>query len=231
MKQFKLKEKEFNCPESWAEITLTQLLKIMAEPLKPMDAIIICTGIPESEWNKSDDFTLIEEIEFTLAFLSDQAGCELEKDPKQIVFKQYEIPKISDIGTKSIAQYQDVKLLINDFHLLEGEEIDVIKRLSLYPKIVATYLQPIIDNGEYDYVRADEIAKELYNHSAMEVSSWGYFFIQRFLELRNGIVIDVQKLVMSQKNQKLGLLNYLKQWAGKLFSTHLVVQTSNSMTK
>jgi hypothetical protein len=231
MKRLNLKGVDFNCPESWAEISLEQLLKIIAEPLKPMEAIVICTGIPLSEWNNSDDFKLIEELEQTLSFLSTNEGCELEKEPKEIVFKQYEIPPISDIGAKSSVQYQDIKLLIADYHLIEGEEIDLVKRLSLYPKIVATYLQPIIDNKPYDFVRVDEIAKELYNHSAMEVSSWGYFFIQRFLELRHGIVKDVQKLVMNQKKQKQGLVSSLKRWVGGVFSIRWGDRTLQSTTK
>ncbi|HET6224651.1 MAG TPA: hypothetical protein VFF27_00135 [Bacteroidia bacterium] len=231
MKRFKLNEKEFNCPQSWAEITIEQLLKITAEVLKPMDAIVICTGITESEWNLSDDFKLIEEIEQTLSFLNSNEGCQLEKEPKEIVFNQFTMPPISDIGTKSIAQYQDIKLLINEFHLAEGEQIDTLRRLSLYPKIVATYLQPIIDKGEYDYKRADEIAKELYNHSAMEVSSWGYFFIQRFLELRNGIVKDVQTLGMKQKKQKQGSLSSLRRWVGEVFSIRLGDRTLRSTMK
>lgn len=243
MKRLSLNGKDFGCPDNWSEITVEQLLKIISEPLKPMDAIVICTGIPQSEWNKSNDLVLIEEIEQTLSFLNSPEGCVLNDKPNKIVFKQYDIPTISDIGVKSSVQYQDIKLLINDFETVEGNDIDIPKRLSLYTKIVATYLQPIIDKdiitiidgkevkGAYDFAKADEYAIELYKHSAMEVSAWGNFFIQRFKELRNGTLKDAQKLIMNQKKQKQGFPGYLKKWVGGLFSTRLAGQTSESTTK
>lgn len=231
MRKFKLNEKEFNCPEKWDEITLEQILKINTGLARTIEAIVICTGISEEEWNRSNDLVLIEEIEQSLSFLNDPTGCSLEKEPNKIVFKGVEVSPFSDIGTKSIAQYQDLKLLVNDFHLKEGDEVDIIRRLSLYPKVVATYLQPVIDNGEYDFNRVDELAKDLYNHSAMEVSAWGYFFIQRFIELRSGIVKDAQRLVTNQKKQRLDSLNSLKRWVGELFSIRLQAQTLRNRTR
>jgi hypothetical protein len=217
MKKFTFKGKEYNCPECWEDVTLTQLMKINTGITGVFEMIQVCTGIDEKELSQSNEFTLIEQIDQCLSFLAAKELPILELEPKEIVFKGVKVSPFSDIGTKSVAQYQDMKQLVVDFHTIEGEEIDTLKRLSLYPKIVATYLQPLIDQGEYDFKRADEIAIELYNHSAMEVSNWGHFFILRFLELRNGIVNDASKLLTNQKRQRRGFLNSLKPWVGKLY--------------
>jgi hypothetical protein len=219
MKQFTFKGREYNCPERWEDVTLTQLMKINTGITRSLEAIQVCTGIDETELSQSNEFALIDSIEQCLAFLAVQEGIKLEDTPKEIVFNGVKVSVISDLGTKSVGQYQDMKELVFEFHKVEGEEIDILKRLSLYPKIVATYLQPLIDQGEYDYEKADKLAIELYNRSAVEVSSWGYFFIQRFLELRNGIVNDASKLLTKQTKSKQGFLNSLSQWVGKLFST------------
>jgi hypothetical protein len=219
MKQFTFNGKEYNCPECWEEVTLTQLLKINTGLTRVFEAVQVCTGINEKELSTSNEFALIEQIDECLSFIAFPRDLELETEQKEIVFKGVKIPVFSDIGIKSVAQYQDMKHLVVDFHTVEGEEVDTVKRLSLYPKIVATYLQPIIDQGEYDFKRADEIAIELYEHSAVEVSNWGHFFMLRFHELRNGIVIDVNKSDTKQRKQKQGFLNSLRSWVGKLSYT------------
>lgn len=219
MKQFKLEGKQFNCPERWEDITLEQLLKINAGVDNVIEAISICTGLSQEELARSYDLVLMEELERTLMFLKDATGLRLELEPKEIVLNGVKVSPFSDIGKLPTAQYQDLKILIAEFHEQEGEEVDVIKRLSLYPKIVAIYLQPYIDNKEYDCEKADEYAKILYQHSAVEVSAWGYFFIRRFQELRNGILNDVQKSVTKPRNQKRGLVSYLKVLGSRLFST------------
>jgi hypothetical protein len=217
MKRFEFKGKEYNCPECWEEVTLTQLLKINTGLTRVFEAVQVCTGIDEKELSTSNEFALIEQIDKCLAFLAATNSLVLESTPKEIVFNNVMVSVFSDIGTKSVAQYQDMKQLVVDFHTIEGEEIDTVKRLSLYPKIVATYLQPLIDGKEYDFERADEIAIELYNHSAVEVSNWGHFFMLRFHELRNGIVIDANKSDMKPKRQRRDSLSFLSRWAGKLY--------------
>jgi hypothetical protein len=213
MKHFTLNDKPGKCPESWPEVTLEQLLKVNAGVERTIEAIVICTGIPEDEWNLSTDFRLIEEIGQTLAFLSTDQGLDYNKRPEKFVFNGVEIPEITDIGAKGIGQYRDLKDLITTYELAEND--DTVLTLSLYPKIVAIYIQPIITGGQYDYIKAEEIAKQLYNHSAMEVCAWGAFFIQKFRELRHGIMKDVQKLVTKPKSQKRGFLSYLRTLAGK----------------
>lgn len=219
MKQFKLKGNGFNCPERWEEITLEQLLKINAGVDNVIEAISICTGLSQEELSRSYDLVLMEELEQTLKFLASHEGLKLETEPKEIVLNGVKVSPFSDIGLLPTAQYQDLKILIAEFHEQEGDEVDVIKRLSLYPKIVATYLQSYVDKSEYDCEKADIYSKVLYKHSAMEVSAWGYFFIRRFQELRNGILKDALKSHTMPKSQKRGLLTYLKTLGSRLFYT------------
>lgn len=218
MKHYTANNKQFTCPENWYEVTLEQLLKINTGITRSLEAISICTGIPEYEWNRDMNLSVADDVEQTLSFLA-TPGLKLEEQPQPFVFNGEVISPISDIGNLSIGQYQDLKDYIAEFHLREGDEVDVLRRLSLYPKIVAVYLQPLIDKKEYDWVRAEVISQELYNCSAMEVSAWGYFFIRKFQELRNGIVKDVQVSATMQKNRKPGFLSYLKSLVLKLFYT------------
>lgn len=199
MKQYTFNGKAFNCPESWQDISIEQLLKLNVGYTRSLEAIAICTGISEEEWSRSTDYALLDHVEQNLVFLSSQDGLVLEDLPKEFGFNQFKVSPISDIGTLSIGQYQDLKDYINEFYKQEGTEVDTIRRLSLYPKIVAIYIQPPIDAKEYDWRAAEELSKELFKCSAMEVSAWGSFFIGKFKELRNGIQKDVQKLVMIAK--------------------------------
>lgn len=199
MKQYTLNGKAFNCPESWHDITIEQLLKLNVGYTRSLEAIAICTGISEDEWSRSTDYALLDQVEQNLLFLMSPDGLVLEDLPKEFVFRGEKVSTISDIGTLSIGQYQDLKDYINEFYKQEGPEVDTIRRLSLYPKITAIYLQPIIDKAEYDWKKAEDYSKELFEYSAMEVSAWGSFFIGKFKELRNGIQKDVQKLVTTVK--------------------------------
>lgn len=219
MKTRILNGKEFKCPEGWPDVTMEQLLKLNTGPTRSTEIIAICTGIEESEWRNSTNFVLVEEIEHTLAFVVDTSGAFAEQEPKDFVFNGVTVPPFSDIGIHSIGQYQDLKLEIAMFEKDEGEEINIIRRLSIYPNIVAIYLQPLITGGDYDCDKADLISKELLKYSAMEVSAWGRFFIKKFHELRIGILKDVSILVTSPKKTKQGFLAYLKTLVLQRFST------------
>jgi hypothetical protein len=210
MKQYTFNGNPFNCPDSWQDISIEQLLKLNIGYTRSLEAIAICTGISEEEWSRSTDYALLDQIEQNLVFLTSQEGLVLEDLPKEFVFKQFKVSPISDIGTLSIGQYQDLKDYINEFYKQEGPEVDTIRRLSLYPKIVAIYIQPGIDTKEYDWRSAEEISKELFKYSAMEVSAWGSFFIGRLEELRSGIQKDVQKLVTTEKKLKQDLASYIE---------------------
>jgi hypothetical protein len=210
MKQYTLNGKSFNCPERWQDITIEQLLKLNIGYTRSLEAISICTGISEEEWSRSTDYALLDQVEQNLVFLMSQEGLVLEDLPKEFVFRKDEVSPLSDIGTLSIGQYQDLKDYINEFYKQEGDEVDTIRRLSLYPKIVSIYLQPIIDKTEYDWRKAEEYSKELFEYSAMEVSAWGSFFIGRFRELRSGIQKDAQMSPTMEKKLKQDLANFIK---------------------
>lgn len=215
MKHYKLNDKPFTCPESWEEITLEQLLKIDTGITRSMETIVICTGIPEEEWNKSNDLKLIEEIAQDLAFVRSAEGLDYGKKPSKFVFNGVEVSALLDIGNLSIGQYQDLLQEVTNFH----NETDTVNQILLYPKITSIYLQPFVTKSDYDWVKAEEISKELYHHSAMEVCAWGAFFIVKFKELRNGIMKDVQKLGTLQNKRKPGLVGYLKSLVGRRRST------------
>ncbi len=217
MKAYSINNQQFTCPESWQEITVEQLLKLNILDLKAIEIISICTRINERDLLESNDLVLIEDIEQTLSFLSNPDLCNLEIEQPEIVFNGVKVGRFSDIGNLSIGQYQDLKVLINIFSELNQE--DLIERLDLYTKIVSIYIQPIVDQTSYDYIKADEYAKILFKHSAVEVAGIGGFFIKSFTELRLGILRDAQKSAMKQKKTKLGFLNSLKAWVGKLSFT------------
>jgi hypothetical protein len=223
MRQFKINNQLCNIPESWEEVTLEQLLKLNTGITRSLELISVFT-IPEKELSNIKDLKLIEEIEITLSFFANVTGRDqmfekINDKPTKFVFKGVEVPLPSDIGDSSIGQYQDMKFEVSEYMKEDGEEIDLIRRLSIYPKIISIYLQPIVTDTEYDWRKAEEISKELYNCSALEVARWGNFFIQRFLELRSGILRDVERLDTVQKNQKQGFLKSLKSSVGRLFCT------------
>jgi hypothetical protein len=232
MKQFKINHQLCNIPESWEEVTLEQLLKLNTGITRSLELISVFT-IPEKELSNIKDLKLIEEIEQCLTFFTDIEGrdrmFEMVNDkPTKFVFKGEEVALPSDIGDSSIGQYQDMKFEVTEYFKEDGAEIDTIRRLAAYPKIISIYLQPIITKSEYDWKKAEEISKDIYNCSALEVARWGNFFILRFQELRHGILKDVQKLTTLQKKQKQGFLTSLSSSVGKLFSTQSHKETLNN---
>jgi hypothetical protein len=231
MKHFTVGNIVCDVPEKWEEVTLEQLLKINTGITKPLELISVFT-LPLPELNKLTDFELIEQIELCLLFTQDVAAAKdllsnYEK-PTHFVFNKEEIRLPSDIGVNCLAQYQDLKLLMVDY--FNEEEDNTILRLSVYTKTIATYLQPIIDKSEYDAVRVDQIALELYKYPAVEVAAWGNFFIQRFSELRSGIMSNVQKSTIPQKNQRQGFLSFLNRLGLKQLSTVSQMGTSRNKT-
>lgn len=228
MRQFTINGKQYSFPESWEEATLDQLLKINAGPSTVLEIISIFTGEPQEELSKSKDFKAFEEIEQVLSYLSTPIQFKFSEKPSKFVFKGEEVTLPSDIGELSIAQYQDLKFVCFEFYKEEGEEIDVIRRLQMYVKAVAVYLQPIADKADYDFKRADEIEKEIYNCSAVEVADWGNFFIRKFIELRDGILKDVQTLTIQQQKQKQGSRSWLSRLVSNLPFTIFHKETSKN---
>jgi hypothetical protein len=202
MRLFKINDIQVNIPERWEEVTLEQLLKVNAGCERNIEVLTIFTGLPESELNKSKGYKTIEEITLTLSYLNNPIPFSFSDTPKEIVFKQEAFSLPFDLGEQTIAQYEDMKLVCQEYYQEEGEEIDMIKRLNAYVKAVSIYLQPIVDKSDYDYKRAEALENEIFKCSAVEVADWGNFFIRKFTELRAGILSSVQASIIPTKKPK-----------------------------
>lgn len=207
MKTYKLNERDIFVPERWEEVTLEQLMKLQLQSTT-LEYISFLVNVPVKELSASNDLKLIEAIEYDLRFCLEPFDIESFQRGK-IVFKGEEYSLPSDIGQTSIGQYKDLQLIVMEYD--KGVDVDTNYAISMYTKAVSIYLQPLVSKGDYDYILAEEIAKELYQCSAVEVSVWGAFFIKKFRELRNGIVIDAQRLITKKRRFVLDITSFKRR--------------------
>jgi hypothetical protein len=231
MKQVKLSDKVFNIPECWEEVTVEQLIKINTGVTRTTELLSIFT-LPEYELRKLKNLVAAEEIELCLQFLNTTFDFEkaINSKPDKLGFicGWYSLP--SDLGDSTIGQYKDLAHIYNEYIKEGDQDISLLRRFKCYVDSIAIYLQPLIDNSEYDYLKAEQIANNIYQCSAVEVAGYGHFFIMKFLELRTGILTDVRKVHTPQKKVKQGILYYFKRLIGVLPFIHYQVGTSKNKT-
>jgi hypothetical protein len=231
MKQVKLSDKIFNIPECWEEVTVEQLIKINAGIQRPIELLSIFT-LPVYELSKLKNLVAVEEIELSLQFLSTTFDFEkaINNKPDKFVFNQYGYSLSTDLGDSSIGQYKDLAHIYSEYIKEGDQDTNLLRRFKCYVDAISIYLQPLVHNSEYDYQKAEGIAEQIYQCSAVEVAGYGHFFIMKFLELRTGILTDVRKVHTPQRKVRQGIRYYLKRLIGVLPFTHYPVGTLKNKT-
>jgi hypothetical protein len=206
MKQYTFEGKEVSIPESWHEVTVEQAMKMLVcEDESEMVAVFI--NLPTHQVRLSKDLVSYFAIKNTISkFIQEKLPVS---KPTKFVFNKEVVQLPSDLGEATIGQYEDLKMLCNEY--FKGEQItDLNYSLSFYVKMVAIYLQPVVDKSSYDYKRAEQLESDLYNCSVVEVAEWGTFFIQKFTELSNGILNGVLQSDILQKKNRPGFRIFQK---------------------
>jgi len=189
MIQFSIKTEDgkhrVSSPASWREINLGQLIDIETKWDKkdPIQLFSIITGLDIALLSNSNQNGLEDKMMAICAFAYDQPDWEHLDKPKYIEIGTEAYITPTNISKKMLGQ----KIMINQIAIKEG--VDLIKHI---PKIVAIYMQPIID-GDYKDERLEEIEELLLKSSAMECFALARFFFLRSQNLMNIGEINLQK--------------------------------------
>ena len=114
-----------------------------------------------------------------------------------------------DFGETSVGQIEDMKQVITSASKLliveEGDVMANIDLIKMMPSIVAIYIQPFI-NGEYDYKKAMNIAKEIETElSFKETVLMGNFFLYKLTTSTSGLMKGLHILKWIKKRWTQGL--------------------------
>lgn len=182
MIQVKIGSDTVSLPEGWQEVTFEKLYKFMGlKDANDFDVLSIMANIESVAFEKirlADALTMQnailvwinEPVDFTQSFAPNLWFRE----------KFYQMP--DDIGSLPIGIYKDLQSEITAL----GNEPTNLQVIALYPLIVASYLQYILD-GEYDYKKAEILAVEIKQKCAgLEVLAFGNFFLNNLALLKNG---------------------------------------------
>ena len=216
-------ELSFSFPENWAELTYKQFFEIikLRENAKTnnFELIRIILGLEKEKFDTlpMDFFVALERV--LLEWISQEVDFQKKELPEVFWLKDKPVVLPSNIGGLSIAQYKDSQELFLDIQSKaekEGRELKESEMLELYPILLATYIQPILDSSEYSYKKADLLVADIWNCSGLDVLTFANFFFHKVNQLKSGTKGDVQKYLTPQSKYRQGM--NLWQRAAALFS-------------
>lgn len=192
-------------PESWDDVTFKQFRDIHKEE-DSLKRVSILTDIPYELFNKYPelaDFYVWLESKLSWASEWDETNTDCE------VFiledETFNFPK--DVGMMSIGLYKDMQ---NEAQENKDNIIDI------FPLICASYYQ-LIKDGEYNYVKANELVNLFDNQPCVKVYNAAGFFLNKVNVLRNGTKKGLKSRVIQTIKSLLGSIGFRKYSGLKLY--------------
>lgn len=202
------KDLSVSIPESWADVTFKQFVALANEK-EPIERLSILTGIPSDLFVTYPDLAdFYVWVETKLAWSNDWAESKSKGELFNIKGEQFHFPK--EIGILSIGLYEDMKATIQE--KVEGADNDEdrkLRQIETYPLICAAYYQ-LHRDGEYNYLKAEELVKVFENEPCEKVINCGGFFLNKVESLRNGTKKEPRNLVTRTTKFLQGLIGYPK---------------------
>lgn len=212
MKKYTINNNTISIPEAWNEISYNQYFALIEN--KTDDNLVyisILTGLSPDEWLKSKDVATYEDVINNLSWLNELPDISNIPYPKNIVLNgnTLKIPERLDYHT--VAQYKDIQNKVQQFAESAEVEASTIALMTIYPDMVAIYLQPQID-GEYSYSKAMELVPLVKNLKLYDIASIANFFLRKSIESKIGTMNKLNTPVDRpiQKNKWQGLKTLLK---------------------
>lgn len=201
MIQFNAKTEEgtvrVTSPASWRELKLRQLIQLENEwdGQDPIKLFSIITGLDVKLLENSRQEGLENTMLAVCAFAYDRPQWEELPRPHHIEIDGQVYKTPSDISKKLLGQ----KIRVSQIVIKGGKDL-----LSSLPKIIAIYMQEVIDD-EYDGDKVDALEEKIMDCSAIDAYGLGKFFFQRSSNLINigqlnlkkspPLIIPMQKLL------------------------------------
>jgi hypothetical protein len=183
MLKIKIGDIEFDLPEGWHEVTFAKLYKFMQlESVSNFAVLEVMSGLSLEVLNKMRTGDLLPLEASLLTWINEPIDFTISYAPT-LFFRGnlYQTP--NDIGAMPVGIYKDLQAEISAL----GNEPTNLKVIGLYPLIVASYLQPMLNGGEYDYKEAEKLVNEIAeNCEGILTIAFGNFFLANLAYLKNG---------------------------------------------
>lgn len=199
MIDFKINSKKASMSSSWDELTLNQYCKILNNKGDIFETVSILSGL-NYEIVKESTIIGLDDVLYALPFLNTvpQVPCYTAKVGK------YDLPVTRDgkfdIQFESLAQFEDMRAVINRIPVKEGK-YDIVALTKSYAHMVAIYLQKIRD-GKYVPSAAGDMIDEVMELPALEVISAGSFFFLKLISLSSGTKASSRPTNQTPKKSK-----------------------------
>lgn len=185
--------------DSWLKCNFTQYLRIVKLKDDNIELISILTGL-EYDYLKKAKITGLESILVASQFINTPP--EFGSNPTKI--GKYKLPLNRngefDIQFESLAQFEDMRVVIQSVKLDENGRFDIHSLTESYAKYCALYLQKIRD-GEYDGDKALAMIPEVNLMPAIDVITAGSFFFVRLMRLSIGTQSNSQNSAPIRKKR------------------------------
>src|SRR3989304_979318 len=168
-------------PTRYEEVQFKYFLLIANSPKDTNSILSILTGI-DVEIIKKAKIKNVDDIILALSFFNHDSELKL---PETIL--GYNVP--NDLGFECTAQYEDLKLHINE---CRKKKLTDLELLSFYPLYCAIYACSQ-KYDSYDWQKAEYLANEFMSAPATEVLAIGNFTLVKLIGLSLGIKSDVHK--------------------------------------
>lgn len=190
-------------PGSWDEINFFQYQQLALGCESDAEVVSIITGMPLEAVRDSKDVKAFQEIVSDFSFYATPP--KDFKIPESVVINGTEVAIPKDIGTHSVAQFEDLKAIIAELYPTPESEPTHNEVIEKYPLICAIYLQPLLD-GEYGYSKANGLVKTIYMLPAVHVMGLGTFFFKKLIALLSGMGNASQMRPPIRRRKLLGFL-------------------------
>lgn len=189
----KVNKQDIEIPTSWSDIKFSEY-----ETIAKLEGIELIAYFLKMSKEELEQYTHIKNFELINQVLKFILIAPEPQPVKTIKFNGKIYDAELEVLDMCIGQYKDAISLATD-------EVDNNK----VKLIVATYLQPTLDNSKYDSSRVDKLADEIANQlSVQDFIDIQGFFLQRLIKSRSGIRKTSTLLSTIKKRILLVFLNW-----------------------
>lgn len=207
---------EIPLPEGWHDVPFNVGFDILinANNYDDIKILSLLSGIPMETLRKETDLETIHYVLNSLLFLSSPSYKKYPEFPKSV--QGVDLPYVNysdsfDMGKCEVGQVEDMKALISKHNPKTDHDV-----ISLYPKLCAIYLQPVLKFEDYDYDKSMCLVDEYSEIDFKTITNMGAFFFRRLNGLTFGLPKRWQKLHSLKRKSKRVFGNLAQRLASML---------------
>lgn len=214
--KFKSSGLRFTLPSGWHEVPYIKGLQIISSKKKDLEVMALLmkdldgNDISLDKIKSSTDLTTIHYVKESLLFLKELPIKKYPEFPKKVF--DIELPYVNyadhfDLGQCTVGQVEDMKSKLKNKKFKND-----IETIEIFPVLCAIYLQPIIDNSNYDSKRINKITEKIEKELDFKtVINMGNFFLQRLHVLVNGQMKELRRAHSLRMRLRLAFSNLLQR--------------------